>query len=270
MAETLTIAEYALGFVTIQGTAAESLSGVSEYALGFVTIQGTAAETLPLFTESAAGVVSLAGTAAEGLSCAEFSRGYLPIRGTTAEGLRFRERSSGALRGRSGESLSFSETARGFSPISGMAQGSIRFGEHCYGLVVEPTVDPLSDDTIAWCVNLATGGHSRYTGALDGSLANVIGTVVTAVNQLGSDRAKYVPDLYLHGRIDADLDVSAIIDEQTPRSYILREDGRQGMHRRRLKLARGLKGTNWQFRVSGTRFTLQTIEAPPVVSQRVR
>lgn len=236
----------------------------SEYALGIVTMVGTSTETLS-FSESSSGVVANHGTSSEALTFSEHVRGSVVIQGTGVEGIRFRESSRGVLWGRSGESLSFSESSRGFSPISGTGRESIRFGEHCYGHVVEL----VSDDTTAWCVNLATGGHSRYTGPLDGS-ATVTGRVVSPVSQLGSDRAKHVPDLYVHGRLDSDLTVASVTDEQAEHSYTLRQDGRQGMHRRRLKLARGVRGTNWQFIVSGESFTIQSIEIPPVVSQRVR
>lgn len=243
---------------------AETLE-LSEYARGMVTMVGTSTEALS-FSESSSGMAAINGTSAEGLSFSEHSSGAVTILGTVAEGIRFRESAWGVLWGRSGEALSFSESSRGFSPISGTGREAIGFGEHCYGHVV----DPVSDDTTAWCVNLVTGGHSRYIGPLDGSLAEITGTVVTPSSQLGSDRAKHVPDLYLHGRLDFDLTVVTVTDEQAERSYTLHEDGRQGMHRRRLKLARGVRGTNWQFIVSGRGFTLSSIEVPPVVSQRVR
>lgn len=236
----------------------------SEYALGTVTMVGTSSEAIS-FSESSSGMAAINGTSGEGLSFSERSNGAVTILGTVVEGIRFRESARGVLWGRSGEALLFSESSRGFSPISGTGRESIWFGEHCYGHVV----DPVSDDTTAWCVNLVTGGHSRYTGPLDGS-ATVTGRVVTPSSQLGSDRAKHVPDLYLHGRLDFDLTVATMTDEQAERSYTLHEDGRQGMHRRRLKLARGVRGTNWQFIVSGRGFTLSSIEIPPVVSQRVR
>lgn len=242
----------------------------SEYALGIVTMVATSAEAIS-FSESSSGVVSSNGISSEGLIFTEYSRGSVVIQGTAAEGIRFRESARGALWGRSGEALSFSESSRGFSPINGTSRESVSFGEHCYGRVLEPSpsVDPVSDDTTAWCVNLTTGGHSRYTGALDGS-GTVVGTIVTPVNQLGSDRAKYVHDLYIHGRLDDDLDITTITDEQTRRSYTLQADGRSGLHRHRRKLARGIKGTDWQITVSGFGFTLQSIEVPPVASARTR
>ncbi len=243
----------------------------SEYALGIVTMVATSAEAIS-FSESSSGVVTNHGTSSEALSFSEYCRGSVVIQGTAAEGIRFRESARGGIWGRSGEALSFSESSRGFSPISGTSRESVSFGEHCYGRVLEPSpsVDPVSDDTTAWCVNLATGGHSRYTGPLDGTLSPIQGRVVTPVSQLGSDRAKHVPDLYVHGRLDSDLTVATVTDEQAERSYTLHEDGRQGLHRRRLKLARGVRGTNWQFIVSGERFTLSSIEVLPAVSQRVK
>lgn len=238
----------------------------SDYALGTVVLVGTSAEAL-VFGGSSAGVVSTCGASVEALTFGDSARGSVIIQGTAAERLRCGERSSGPIWGRSGESWPFSESARGFSLISGTGRESIGFGEQCSGLVVE--IDVLSDDTTAWCVNLATGGHSRYTGPLDGSQTAITGRVVTAVSQLGSDRTKYVPDLYVTGRLDADLTVTTITDEQTRRDYPLPADNRQGLHRRRLKLARGIKGTSWQFTVSGTGFTLRSIEVPPIASQRV-
>ena len=278
MAEALALTEYSLGYVTIQGGSDESLPGFSGYALGVVPITGTSSEVMSSPTEFATGAVALAGASMEGMTLSEYVRGGLSILGTSAEGIGFRERTVGALLGRSAESLLFSEAVRGFSPISGLSRGAIGFGEHCYGVVVEPTpnvtptpgAEPADEETTAWCVNLTTGGHSRYVGALDGSITDVVGQVVTGVNQLGSDRAKHVHDLYIHGRLTADLTVTSTTDEQTAQTYTLQDDGRTGLHRQRLKLARGVRGTDWQFSVSGTGFSLKSIEVTPLISQRVR
>lgn len=242
---------------------AETLS-FSEYARGVVTLVGRSTETLSC-RESASGMIANHGRSLELLTFAERARGSLPIRGSSTEGIRCRESSRGVLWGRSREALSLSEAARGYSPISGTARESLRFGEHCYGTVAEP----VSDDTTAWCINLATGGHSRYTGALDGSLSAVTGRVVTAASQLGSDRATYVPDLYVYGRLASDLTVVVTTDEQTERTYTLESDGREGMHRRRRKLAGGIKGNTWQFSLSGEAFTINSVEVSPVASRRV-
>ena len=256
---------------------AETLS-IAEYSLGYVTITGASAEVLASFTESSSGMAAIAGTSVEGLSLSEYAQGSLSILGTSAEGVGFRERSAGALLGRSAESILFSETVRGFSPISGTSRGELVFWEHCRGIVAEPTpnvtptpgADPVDEETTAWCVNLTTGGHSRYVGALDGSLTDVVGQVVTAVTQMGVDRAKHVHDLYIHGRLTADLTVTSIVDEQTRHSYTIHEDGNSGLHQQRLKLARGVRGTDWQFSVSGAGFSLKAIEVPPVASARTR
>lgn len=256
---------------------AETLS-IAEYSLGYVTITGASAEVLASFTESSSGMAAIAGTSVEGLSLSEYAQGSLSILGTSAEGVGFRERSAGALLGRSAESILFSETVRGFSPISGTSRGELVFWEHCRGIVAEPTpnvtptpgADPADEETTAWCVNLTTGGHSRYVGALDGSLTDVVGQVVTAVTQMGVDRAKHVHDLYIHGRLTADLTVTSIVDEQTRHSYTIQEDSNSGLHQQRLKLARGVRGTDWQFSVSGMGFSLKSIEVPPVASARTR
>lgn len=277
MAEALALTEYSLGYVTIQGGSDETLS-IAEYSLGYVTITGASAEVLASFTESSSGMAAIAGTSVEGLSLSEYAQGSLSILGTSAEGVGFRERSAGALLGRSAESILFSETVRGFSPISGTSRGELVFWEHCRGIVAEPTpnvtptpgADPADEETTAWCVNLTTGGHSRYVGALDGSLTDVVGQVVTAVTQMGVDRAKHVHDLYIHGRLTADLTVTSIVDEQTRHSYTIHEDGNSGLHQQRLKLARGVRGTDWQFSVSGTGFSLKSIEVPPVTSARTK
>ena len=298
MAETLSIAEYSLGYVTIQGAAVESPTGFSEYALGVVPLTGASTEALASFTESSSGMAATAGTSAEGLSLSEYAQGYVVLAGTSAEGLSlleyaqgslsilgtsaegagFRERSAGALLGRSAESILFSETVRGFSPISGTSRGELVFWEHCRGIVAEPApnvtptpgADPVDEETTAWCINLTTGGHSRYVGALDGSLTDVVGQVVTAVTQMGVDRAKHVHDLYIHGRLTADLTVTTITDEQTRHSYTIQEDSNSGLHQQRLKLARGVRGTDWQFSVSGAGFSLKSIEVPPVASARTK
>lgn len=131
----------------------------------------------------------------------------------------------------------------------------------------------VSSSSIIWVVNLATGGHAYYTGDLTGATP-VSAYAVTGTHQLGSDRAKYVHDVYTHMRIDGEAEITTMVDEQkTPDPYLVEFDDRTGIHRRRTKIAKGLKGTNWQFKVAnvaGSSITLKTLEVPPVESQRVR
>jgi hypothetical protein len=128
------------------------------------------------------------------------------------------------------------------------------------------TAPPMSDTT-AWCVNMATGGHSRYTNYPDASDTSPINAMVqTGVMDLGSLTAKYLESLYVVCRVDGDtLLVDTKTDEHIERNgYPIAPVDSAGMHRRRRLLAQGIKGIHWQVRLrninSGT-FTIKAIEA---------
>lgn len=135
------------------------------------------------------------------------------------------------------------------------------------GAVIVP---PATVD--GWTVNLATGGHTQFTnwqfnslfelngqryacndtglfrltGNRDGD-AVIDGCVISGVTDFGTMKLKYINSAYVHLRTDGDVAFRMVADEQRNRSgYHISFDGRQGIHRRRRKLAKGIKGTVWQ------------------------
>lgn len=238
----------------------------TEHTTGTAPIAGVSSEAIS-FTEHATGIVSILGRSAESLHFSESSSGYIVVQGRSSEQMpAFSEKSVAALWGRDRGSISFGEHVAGTCLIAGRSSESLSFGEHIYGSIIEPVAG-------VWCINLATSGHSRYEGALDGS-ARVDAYAVLPPNQLGSDRAKYVRDIYVHMRTDGDVEITTLTDEQIERGgYIISDDGRPGLHRRRRQLAGGIKGTNWGFKlanVDGSNFTIKSAEPVPVGTKRVQ
>lgn len=265
MAELLRVTEHITGTAPLVGAASEALS-FAEKTSGTHTIAGYASERMS-FTEKTSGVVVLSGISRESIGFSERSAGYVVVTGKSRETMAgFSEKSVAALWGRDSGTISFTERITGTAPVRGTDAATVSFSEHVYGSVVEQVAG-------VWCINLATGGHSRYEGALDGS-ARVNAYAVLPSNQLGSDRAKYVPDIYVHMRTDGDVEITTLTDEQIERSgYIISDDGRPGLHRRRRKLAGGIKCTNWGFKLSnvdGSNFTIKSAEPVPLATKRVQ
>lgn len=264
MAERLTLREYLAGTAVLVATGSERLS-LSEHATGITTNLGVSKESL-VFKEDAFGMFQGVGFSKETLSFSEYAIGTVTIKAIPKEALSFSEFATASLWGNNKESLSFSEYAVARSLITGTSRESISFAEKLRGAMVETT------DGI-WCINLAHGGHSRYTGDISG-VTPVSAYAITGSSQLGSDRTKYVHDAFVHLRCDGDMELTTTTDEQKqPDPYTICSDDREGMHRRRVKLSKGIKGTNWQVKianVAGTSFTLKTVELKPVASQRVQ
>lgn len=150
----------------------------------------------------------------------------------------------------------------------------------------------------AYIMNTTTAGHSVYsdynfnsffrlngsyygcnsTGIyrLDGATDN--GTVInwrvkTPISDFGTYSLKFVHDARLIMRTDGDIELGYVVDEQTKRTdAISYSDERQGLHARRIKLPKGVKGTDWQFEVSGSGVTadIKELSITPLVSQRTQ
>lgn len=149
--------------------------------------------------------------------------------------------------------------------------------------------------TSAVILNTATGGHGQYTNypftdmfrlgsdyygvnssgvyRLSGLLDDAteipwIGT--TGVTDFGARQKKYAPDAYIHLRQTKDVNFRTIVDEQKDRGgYVIEPDDNPGLHRRRVKLAKGLSGTDWQISVDGVgSVNIGSVEVIPLASQR--
>lgn len=150
------------------------------------------------------------------------------------------------------------------------------------------------DETV-WVINLDTGGHWNYEDFSFNSLVRHnneyylasdsgvfilekpavptrIGQIETPIYAFGGQYISYVPDIYLQSRGDADIILTAITDEADEYEY---EESfrpcKEGRHVERIKLAKGAKGNNWQFRiqnVAGSRLDIGLIDVRPVRSTR--
>ena len=179
---------------------------------------------------------------------------------------------------------------RGTAAAQVKLSGAVRIGLRVQGAATQPVGVIVS----CWLMNTATGGHSRYDNfafnsffrlgnsyyatsdsgisRLAGALAaSVAWRALSAVTRFGVAQRKNVPDARITLRTDGDIALRVVVDEQLERSQImLPSDDRQGLHARRVKLPRGIFGTEWQFEVSGigVNATIDSLEVDPVVRQR--
>lgn len=158
-------------------------------------------------------------------------------------------------------------------------------------------INPVTATAQAWTVNTmlpTTEGHSYYsdfpltsmfclndiyygTTAANGVVA-LGGTpssepyVTTARLGFGRSRINLVPDVYLGARCDGALSVDLIVDEtQVATALPVVFDVKPGIHYRKVKLPRGVRGAYWQFRIRGgssTKLTLAEIAINPLTSPR--
>ena len=217
-------------------------------------------------SSTATGKISNVGTTTSSLVLTGSATGTLTNRGKTSSTLSLVGSARGILQGTTTSRLVLTGHATGYSTVTGTTRSTLSLVGFAQGITIVPNED-------VWVVNLATGGHARYMGDMTGATP-VAAFALTGVCQLGSDRAKFVHEAFVNMRTDGDAEITTITDEQqTVGPYLIESDGREGAHRRRSRMAKGVKGTVWQFRIAnvdGSIFTLKSLEVPPVVSQRVQ
>lgn len=85
-------------------------------------------------------------------------------------------------------------------------------------------------------------------------------------------RKKQTHGVYLNLRCDATFAVSVKVDEQKERVFFISSfDSKEGVHQKRVKIARGISGVNWQFgfkNVDGSDFLITSFKNLPVVLRR--
>lgn len=110
-------------------------------------------------------------------------------------------------------------------------------------------------------------GLFELTGDIDGTNPVAQSIIKTGVSDFGSQQLKATKDCYVYIRSSGDNTIRLIINEQVDRAgYPINYDNIDGIHRRRIKVAQGLRGTSWQteFRNdSGADFTLKQIDLIP-------
>lgn len=154
---------------------------------------------------------------------------------------------------------------------------------------------PASVD--AWSVNIRTGGHSQYTNypfngmfklngdyfgtsdrglfKLDGDTDNGVviePVLVSGLTDFYTAKKKNINSTYIHMRVDDDVIAQFNTDEQVNRrGYRAKYDGTNGLHRRRLRSAKGIKGTNWQLQLTSekaTEFEVSQVDVDVVILGR--
>jgi len=150
-------------------------------------------------------------------------------------------------------------------------------------LISGNAINPASlKDT--WVVNTINSAHSRYTNFVYNSFfkynnelygSNTLGiykltgdidysgTTITNINpqieaaittptiDFDKRQTKAVSDAYIYSRSYGDIIISVSVDEGELREGLhCHYDNREGLHRKRTKIPRGLKGSNWKFIVS--------------------
>jgi len=156
-----------------------------------------------------------------------------------------------------------------------------------------------------WVFNTITTAHSRYTnydfdsyfslgtksyglgtdGAiyefgynadLDGGVNEVPieASIILPISSFGEQQAKVCSDAFVFARADGDLEVSVVLDEEQEREgFVVLHDDRKGVHRKRVKIPKGLHSNVWQFKIkntSGCAFSINSFETLLRTIQRIR
>lgn len=189
---------------------------------------------------------------------------------------------------------------------AGCAMFIEKYGQYkyvtCYSSVTGAFANRYADEITkveqTWSVDLATGGHSRYTnypftslfrfdnnyygtsngifllGGIDDNSSAIDSYAITAAMDFGTRNLKYIHDLYMSARSEGTLSVDLIVDEElTAEDFDFVFCDHTTAHQRRVKLPKGIKGTYWQFKVKnlyGSDFTVKEISMSPIVSQRIK
>ena len=121
------------------------------------------------------------------------------------------------------------------------------------------------------CYGAKAAGIYSLTGATDdGTLINAY--ITTPAPDFGSRKRKTALIIYLQGRCSGEMLVNVYSNEgDASEDLTIEFDDDAGMHRRRTKGPKGIKGTNLQFKVSnvdGLDFTISSLEATLLELQR--
>lgn len=95
----------------------------------------------------------------------------------------------------------------------------------------------------------ATGVSGLYKLEGDSSTTWV---AKSAQTNCGSEKTKNIPDVYVDMRNSNDVSFAITMDDYIEREgYVICADYNGGLHRRRVKTHKGLRGNNWQVQISG-------------------
>lgn len=156
-----------------------------------------------------------------------------------------------------------------------------------------------------WTFNTITTAHSRYTNYnfnsyfkigtkyfgvhTNGSIyeltgdrdfvgdvgeTNILAEIDLPTSSFDEQQMKVCSDAIVYGRCAGDVEIQVVLDEQEARTgYIVSFDDRIGMHRKRVKIPKGLLGDVWQFKiknVNGSKFDLNAFEVFLRTVQRIK
>lgn len=162
-----------------------------------------------------------------------------------------------------------------------------------------PGGDTSTPDVKTYVVNTLNTGHSEYTNhefnsyfklansyyginksgvfKLTGDLDDTIpitAQVDTPVSSFDKQGLKACTDAIILGRLQGDMEVITVNDEQEQREgFIVTQDLREGLHRIRVKIPKGLKGSTWQYKIKnidGCQFSINNFEVFLKELQRIR
>lgn len=138
-------------------------------------------------------------------------------------------------------SLEVASTNNGLATINLVAAN---YGLYGTGSVLNPNV--ALNRTIV--LNLRTKSHCEFDSATNDAYAT------TGELTFGGVKNKNVSDAFIFGRSDDALTFSAWNDETTKRNYTVNYEQHEqaNLKNKKVKLAKGLTGTNWQFRFANT------------------
>jgi hypothetical protein len=116
-----------------------------------------------------------------------------------------------------------------------------------------------------------SSGIFEFTGKTDAG-AHINASWSSGVNNCGSELQKYFPDAWITTRCQGELDFTLAVDEKTASTYrVDYAKGRVGVHKKRVPLAKGVKGgvaqIGWRNR-NGCDFYIQQTELDVVATQR--
>lgn len=154
-----------------------------------------------------------------------------------------------------------------------------------------------------WVFNTITTAHSRYTnydfnsyfkigtknygtnsngifeliGNTDWASTgntNITGIVQTPVSDFNEQQLKSTSEAFINCRTEGQLEVQIVADEEQKRTgFNTVADSRNGIHRRRVLLPKGLRGNSWQFfikNIAGCTFDITSFEVNLRTLQRVK
>lgn len=110
-------------------------------------------------------------------------------------------------------------------------------------------------------------GVFELTGELDNTNNIAQSIIKTGVSDFDTQQLKATKDCYVYIRSSGDSTLRLIINEQVDRDgYDIAYDNIDGYHRRRIKVAQGLRGTSWQTEFKnegGSDFSIKQIDLIP-------